>query len=185
MEWCLENQSSGTCDGQSQSCVQPFFDRNKTNFDGWKRSRKKSSIWIVSVLQVCNIIPICIVQILPCRCIDLTWIKDVQIHLKCNIVNFEIVNGFLYYGNNFGISKLTRLHFKWLCTSFIHVRSVQRRSKIRTRCIGTIFMFIHKGWLEHFHIGGRKKCPELPMKCPVELIHYFKYWMVRGLWLFT
>ena len=32
--------------------------------------------------------------------------------LKCNFVNFEIPIGFLYYENPFGISKLTRLHFK-------------------------------------------------------------------------
>ena len=35
--------------------------------------------------------------------------------LKCNLVNFDIPNGFLYYGNPFGISKLTRLHFKGVC----------------------------------------------------------------------
>ena len=35
--------------------------------------------------------------------------------LKCNHVNFDIPNEFLYYGNPFGISKLTRLHFKGVC----------------------------------------------------------------------
>ena len=35
--------------------------------------------------------------------------------LKCNFVNFEIPIGFLYYENPFGISKLTRLHFKGVC----------------------------------------------------------------------
>merc|ERR1712218_696087 len=35
--------------------------------------------------------------------------------LKSNLVNFDIPNGFLYYGNPFGISKLTRLHFKGVC----------------------------------------------------------------------
>ena len=36
------------------------------------------------------------------------------------------------FANNFGTSKLTRLHFKWVWTSFI-------RGKICTRCIGTWF----------------------------------------------
>ena len=36
----------------------------------------------------------------------------VYTYLKCN---FEIPNGFLYYGNDFEISKLTRLHFKCVC----------------------------------------------------------------------
>ena len=35
--------------------------------------------------------------------------------LKCNLVNFEIPNEFLYYGIPFGISKLTILHFKGVC----------------------------------------------------------------------
>ena len=56
-----------------------------------------------------------VTQLLPYRYTDLTWIKDVQCthtHLKCsNLVNFEIPNGFLYYGNDFGISKLTRLYY--------------------------------------------------------------------------
>ena len=42
-------------------------------------------------------------------------------HLKCNLVNFEIPNRFLYYGNDFGISKLTRLHFKWVISWYWHV----------------------------------------------------------------
>ena len=47
--------------------------------------------------------------------------------LKCNLVNFDIPNGFMYYTKEIdvGISKLARLHFKRVCTSFIHVRSVQ------------------------------------------------------------
>ena len=28
--------------------------------------------------------------------------------LKCNLINFDIPSGFLYYGNPFGMSKLTR-----------------------------------------------------------------------------
>ena len=34
---------------------------------------------------------------------DLTWIKDVHTSLKCNLVNFDIPNGFLYYVNDLGI----------------------------------------------------------------------------------
>ena len=37
---------------------------------------------------------------------------NLHTHLKCYLVNFEIPNGFLYYRNDFGISKVTRLHFK-------------------------------------------------------------------------
>ena len=40
---------------------------------------------------------------LPGRYTDLTWTKDVHTCLKCNLVNFDIPNGFLYYGNDFGI----------------------------------------------------------------------------------
>ena len=72
-----------------------------------------------------------IVQILPSRCTDLTWIKDVHICLKCNLVNFEIPKSFPLYRNPFGISKLTRLHFKLVSTFFIHVRSVKRQGKNR------------------------------------------------------
>ena len=38
-----------------------------------------------------------IVQISHCRCTDLTSIRDVHTHLKCNLVNFKIPNEFLYY----------------------------------------------------------------------------------------
>ena len=72
------------------------------------------------------------------RYTDLTWIKDIHTHLKCNLVNFEIPNRFLYYGNDFNISKLTRLHFKWVCTSFIQVRSVQRPGENRLTSIWTM-----------------------------------------------
>ena len=52
--------------------------------------------------------------------------------LKCNLVNFEIPNRFLYYGNEFGIPKLTRLHFKWACSRsrlpFKKVRSMQQQT---------------------------------------------------------
>ena len=37
-------------------------------------------------------------------------------HLKCNLVNFEVLNIFLNYWNEFRISKLTRLYFKCLHT---------------------------------------------------------------------
>ena len=53
-------------------------------------------------------------------------------------VNSKIPNGFLYNGNYFGISKLTRLHFKPVCTSFIQVRSVQRQGKNRLTSIWTM-----------------------------------------------
>ena len=44
-----------------------------------------------------------------------------------SILIIEILNvGFLYYGNDFRITKLTRFHFKWVYTSFIQVRSVER-----------------------------------------------------------
>ena len=62
-----------------------------------------------------SIVQILVNLFLPCLCTDLTWMKDVHTRLKCNLVNFEIPNGFLYYGNNFGIWKLTKLHFKWVC----------------------------------------------------------------------
>ena len=51
-------------------------------------------------------------------------------HLKCYLVNFDIPFWFLYYGNDFGISKLTRLHFKWiitaLCPSFKWISWIKR-----------------------------------------------------------
>ena len=47
---------------------------------------------------------------------DLTGIMDLYTCLKYNLVYFVIPpNGFMYYGNNFWISKLTRLHFKQVC----------------------------------------------------------------------
>ena len=51
--------------------------------------------------------------------------------------------GFLptvYYGSEFGISKLTRLHFKWVIISFIQVRSVLRPGKNRQRSISTMIL---------------------------------------------
>ena len=68
--------------------------------------------------------------------IDLTFLNGSLLleHtcLKCNIVNFEIPNRFLYYGNEFGIPKLTRLHFKWACSRsrlpFKKVRSMQQQT---------------------------------------------------------
>ena len=59
-------------------------------------------------------------------------------HLKCNIVTFEIPKSFPWYRNPFGISKFTRLHFKWVCTvynlhtSFIQVNYVDQKGvKVR------------------------------------------------------
>ena len=78
---------------------------------------------------------------LPHHCTNLTWIKDVHTHMKCNLVNFKIPKLFPYMQNRnpFQISKLTRLHFKPICTSFIQVRSLQRWRKFWTRCKGTIY----------------------------------------------
>ena len=47
--------------------------------------------------------------------------------LKCNLVNLEIPIGFLYYGNPFGISKSTRLHFNILHSSEFHISALLRR----------------------------------------------------------
>ena len=74
--------------------------------------------------------------------------------LNCNLANFDIPNGFLHYGNNFGISKLTRLHFKWVCTSFIQVRSVQRQGKIWTMIQSTPNRSF---FLDNLHINTLQK----------------------------
>ena len=42
--------------------------------------------------------------------------------LKCNLVNFEIPNRFLYYGNDFGIIKIDKITFQMgnNCTYVLH-----------------------------------------------------------------
>ena len=62
------------------------------------------------------------------------------------------------HGNDLGISKLTRLHFKWVCTSFIQVRSVQRQGDIWTGYSG---LHLGVGYRDNLvqqiadrHIGG-------------------------------
>ena len=90
----------------------------------WQRNEINFVWYIVQILV--NIF-------LPYLCTDLTWTKDVYTCLKCNLVNFEIPNG-----NDLGTSKLTRLHFKQVYTSFIQVISVQRPGKNRLTSIWTI-----------------------------------------------
>ena len=41
--------------------------------------------------------------------------RDKHACLKCNLVNFDIPNGFPWYKNPYGMSKLTQLHFKGVC----------------------------------------------------------------------
>ena len=40
-------------------------------------------------------------EVLPVGYMKLTWLKDVSVfykkHLKCNLVNFDILDRFLYY----------------------------------------------------------------------------------------
>ena len=99
-------------------------------------------------------------------CIDLTWIKDVHTHLKCNLVNFDIPQSLLWYRNPFGISKLTRLHYKGMCTSFIRVRSMQWLGKNRSTSISTMFQtqvclfksdYEPTNWVQHNTIHSREK----------------------------
>ena len=58
------------------------------------------------------------------------------IRLNCNLVNFKIPNGFLYYyGNDFGISKLTRLHFKrvYVCTYILYSSEICATMGVKCR----------------------------------------------------
>ena len=65
--------------------------------------------------------------------------KPAQICLKCNLVYSKISKFFRnWYKYLFGISELKSLSFKWKYRLSIQVKSVQRRRKIWSRCIGTI-----------------------------------------------
>ena len=80
--------------------------------------------WIVSISEfMVSLLP---VQISPPSMHRFHMSKgctlySVYTYLKCN---FEIPNGFLYYGNDFGVPKLARSHLKSVFSSFIQVRSV-------------------------------------------------------------
>ena len=59
---------------------------------------------------------------------------ELHICLKCNHVNFKILNSFLYNGNEFGHSKLTKNLNICVLTSFVQVRFVyQQLGKKRLR----------------------------------------------------
>ena len=101
-----------------------FFSKKITNFFfimkkkqvlrpyicGYRNTGVPLSMLVIIFSKVCYLDNVLwLIFFSPSHCIDLTWINNVHTCLKCNLVNFETPNGFKYYGNDFGISKLTRL----------------------------------------------------------------------------
>ena len=91
-----------------------------SNISSSLRSQREFSANFLAYDGPIDIVNMGVVELSPRRCTDLTmkgsqpnfW-RDEHTCLKCNLVNF----GFLYHGIYFQISKMTRLHFKQVCSS--------------------------------------------------------------------
>ena len=95
--------------------------------------------------------------------------NDENISLKCNIINFDIQKLFYYCGPHFWISKLSRLHFKQVCSSFMKHSVLLLCRNIGRYPVGCVYIM---------YIGC--KCTLIQFTLHTNIQHKYKQ-----LWLFS